>query len=97
MSAGLLLGLTREACAHFSFLLSIPVILGASIFLVTDAYEANIAIDFHILALGVLISAISAWICIYCFLGIIKRIGLMPFVIYRLLLGFLLLWFGFQY
>jgi undecaprenyl-diphosphatase len=96
MAAGLLLGLTREACAQFSFLLSIPVILGASIFLVADAHEANIVIDFHVLGLGMLISAISAWICIYCFLGVIKRMGLMPFVIYRLLLGCLLLWFGLQ-
>lgn len=97
MSAGLLLGLTREACARFSFLLSIPVILGANVFLVADAYEANIVLDFYVLGLGVLISAVSAWVCIYCFLEIIKKIGLMPFVIYRLLLGCLLLWFGFQY
>ena len=45
------------------------------------------------LALGVVIAAVSAYLCIHYFLHFINRIGMMPFVIYRLLLGaFLLLW-----
>ncbi|PHQ84320.1 MAG: undecaprenyl-diphosphatase, partial [Thalassobium sp.] len=42
---------------------------------------------------GVLISAISAWVCIYYFLAFISRIGMLPFVVYRLLLGGMLLLF----
>jgi undecaprenyl-diphosphatase len=39
------------------------------------------------LLLGVLLSAISAGLCIHYFLRLIDRIGMLPFVIYRVLLG----------
>jgi undecaprenyl-diphosphatase len=46
------------------------------------------------IGLAASISAISAYICIYFFLALINRIGMMPFVVYRLLLGaILLIWF----
>lgn len=40
---------------------------------------------------GAVIAAISAWTCIHLFLKWIARIGMMPFVIYRLVLGVALL------
>ena len=36
---------------------------------------------------GVLLSAITAWICIHLFLNLIEKIGFTPFVIYRVLLS----------
>ena len=42
------------------------------------------------IAVGV--SALAGWACIAAFLALLQRIGLMPFVIYRLLLGALLFW-----
>jgi len=44
------------------------------------------------LFLGTIIAAISAFICIYYFLAYINKISMTPFVIYRLLLGVVLLW-----
>ncbi len=44
------------------------------------------------LALGSLLSGISAYLCIHYFLAFIRRIGMQPFVIYRLFLGALLLY-----
>lgn len=92
MTAGLLMGLSREASSRFSFLLSIPVILLAG------GYEASkmtvtdwVSIEISFLVLGVLLSAITAFACIHVFLKLIERIGMMPFVIYRLFLGGLLL------
>jgi undecaprenyl-diphosphatase len=41
---------------------------------------------------GVIISAMTAFGCIHIFLKVIERIGMMPFVIYRFLLGAVLLW-----
>ena len=41
---------------------------------------------------GVAVSGISAYLCIHFFLSFIQRIGMQPFVAYRLLLGALLLW-----
>ena len=42
--------------------------------------------------LGVVIAALTGWMCIAAFLALVRRIGLVPFVIYRLALGFVLLW-----
>ncbi|MBS5830421.1 MAG: undecaprenyl-diphosphatase, partial [Campylobacter concisus] len=44
------------------------------------------------IALGVIISAVSAYICVKLFMGIISRIRMLPFVIYRLILGAFLLY-----
>lgn len=95
MTAGLMLGLKREACARFSFLLSIPVILGAGLLATLDLLNANEAVDWYALLYGAAFSFVSAYLCIYLFLSWISRIGMLPFVIYRLALGAVLLWFVF--
>ena len=95
MTAGLLMGLDRESCARFSFLLSIPVILGAGLLATWDLLQAKEAVDWAALFYGAAFSFVSAYLCIYLFLSWISRIGMLPFVIYRILLGALLLWFVF--
>ncbi len=91
ITAGLLLGLDREAAARFSFLLSIPVILGASILLFMELLGSPADVDWTMLSVGAALSFVSAYTCIYLFLSWINRIGMLPFVIYRLVLGFFLL------
>jgi len=49
-------------------------------------------VDWYALLLGTTVSAVSAFLCIHFFLRLIERMGMMPFVIYRLLLGGVLLW-----
>ncbi|MEW9798355.1 undecaprenyl-diphosphate phosphatase [Alteromonas sp. CYL-A6] len=93
MTAGLMLGLDRESCARFSFLLSIPVILGAGTLATLDLVSEPHHIDWAILGYGALFSFVSAYACIYLFLSWISRIGMLPFVIYRLILGVGLLFF----
>lgn len=95
MTAGLMLGLDRESCARFSFLLSIPTILGAGLFAVKDLLEEQAAVDWSALLYGVGFSFVSAYLCIFLFLSWISRIGMLPFVIYRLLLGAVLIAFIF--
>lgn len=92
MTAGLMMGLTKEASSRFSFLLSIPVIILAG------GYEASkmtaqdwAATDLGLLILAVALSAATAFIVIHVFLKLIERMGMMPFVIYRMVLGALLL------
>lgn len=91
MTAGLMLGLTRESAARFSFLLSIPIILAAGSFATYDLLETPSAVDWNALLFGAVCSFIAAYLCIYLFLNWISRIGMLPFVIYRLVLGFILL------
>lgn len=91
MTAGMLLGLTPTAAARFSFLLSIPVILLAGGLSALEVAEGNDPLVWGDLALGALLAAISAYFCIHYFLKLVTRIGMMPFIIYRLLLGVVLL------
>lgn len=95
MTAGLMLGLTREAAARFSFLLSIPTILGSSILIGKDLVGAGGGVDWNAIGISIALAAITAWLCIHYFLAYIERMGMQPFVIYRLLLGaviFYLIW-----
>lgn len=96
MTAGLMMGLSREAAARFSFLLSIPIILAAGSFSTLDLVSEGSSVDWGALLYGAGFSFVAAYTCIYLFLGWISRIGMLPFVIYRLLLGVILLIFVFQ-
>ncbi|GMR00709.1 MAG: undecaprenyl-diphosphate phosphatase [Gammaproteobacteria bacterium] len=91
ITAGLMLGLTAQAAARFSFLLSIPVIVLAGGVETLDYLEVANAGDMNDLIYGAFISALSAYMCIHLFLMLLERIGMTPFVIYRLLLGVVLL------
>ncbi|MDH3979527.1 MAG: undecaprenyl-diphosphate phosphatase [Gammaproteobacteria bacterium] len=92
MTAGLALGLSRTAAARFSFLLSIPVIAMAGVYETGKLVQQSAPVDWGAISLGALVSAVSAWLCIHLFLQLIERIGMWPFVVYRLLLGTVLLW-----
>lgn len=91
MTAALLLGMTREASARFSFLLAVPTIAIAGLWKAKDLIGGDVDVDFVALGVGVVVSAVSAFICIHFFLKAIERLGSVPFVIYRLLLGAYLL------
>lgn len=92
MTAGLALGMTRSAAARFSFLLSIPLIVLAGGYEALKLVQQPGPVDWQAILTGALISAISAWLCIHYFLKLIERIGMLPFVVYRLLLGAALFW-----
>lgn len=90
ITAGLLLGLTREAAARYSFLLSIPIIVLSGLGVTRDLLESVDPVDWTALGLGTAIASVSAFLCIHLFLAFINRIGMLPFVLYRLALGALL-------
>lgn len=87
MTVALMMGLTRQAAARFSFLLSIPIILLAGGLKGFDLATTGATVDWGGMALGVLVSCLSALVCIHLFLKLLDRIGMLPFVIYRLILG----------
>ena len=93
MTMGLYLGLSRENAARFSFLLSIPAIAMAGSYLTLKLVTSTEAVDWQAIALGSSLAFISAYACIHYFLILVSKLGMMPFVIYRLILGAGLLWF----
>ena len=90
MTAALALGFDRNSAARFSFLMAIPIIS------LSGGYKAlqllsQQSVAWASIALGTIMSGLTAYFCIHAFLRLIDRIGMMPFVIYRLLLGVLLI------
>ena len=92
ISAGLFLGLSRQAAARFSFLMAIPAVGAAGTFGIAEMLREQTHLDWGDFALAVVCSGLSAFACIAVFLKLIDRIGMTPFVIYRLALGAVLLW-----
>ncbi|MGD8783173.1 MAG: undecaprenyl-diphosphate phosphatase [Thioalkalispiraceae bacterium] len=91
MTAGLLLGFTRQAAARFSFLLSIPAILMAGGYKSIKLLELP-EVDWLSISLGIVLSAITAYLCIHYFLKLLDKMGMLPFVVYRIILGVILLY-----
>lgn len=92
ITAGRFLGLTPDAAARFSFLLAIPIVGAAGSYGVLRVIMGDANIDWFQFVLAMAFSAVAGWVCIAAFLTLLKRVGLMPFVIYRLVLGLVLLW-----
>lgn len=91
MSAAMLLGFSRVAAARFSFLLSIPVIILAGGLKVLELIQADTLVHWGELLSAVILSGISAYVCIFFFLKLISKSSMLPFVFYRLALGVFLL------
>lgn len=91
ITAALLLGLSRVSAARFSFLLSIPTIAGAALLTGLDLLRAGNDAHWGALAAGALLSGSAAYLCIAAFIALVERTGMLPYVIYRLALGAVLL------
>ena len=91
ITAALFLGYHPAAATRFSFLLSVPVIGGAVVLMLATmgSGESSLSGGAAFTAFG--ISAIFAYATIKVFMYWVERVGLMPFVLYRLALG-LVLW-----
>ena len=92
ITAALLLNMSRQDAARFSFLLSIPVIGSAGVLKTWELLSAGVPFDWQHMALGTLVSGITAYCCIALFLRLLDRVGMMPFVYYRVALAGVLYW-----
>lgn len=92
ITAGRLLGFSPEAAARFSFLLAIPVVAGAGIYGALRVANGNGGLHWPEFLLAFAFAALAGWICIAAFLALLRRVGLLPFILYRLALGLVLLW-----
>jgi len=95
ITAALLLGLSRVEAAKFSFLLAIPTIAGAQLLLSLDLAAGNLDTDLAKVAAGAALAGVSAYLGIHYFMQLVERTGMLPYVLYRLVLGLVL--FGLVY
>jgi undecaprenyl-diphosphatase len=90
MTAGRALGYLRPDAARFSFLLSIPATAAAGVLILGDALEKHQPIGLDALITGGL-TFLTALATIAFLMAIIRRHSFLPFVVYRVLLGAVLL------
>jgi undecaprenyl-diphosphatase len=92
LTAGLMLGFERAEAARLSFLLGLPAIALAGL---KEIYELHkVHLDAHgwsILAVGLVVASISAFFAIWGLMRILENFSSWPFVIYRFLLGVVIL------
>ncbi len=91
LTAGMAMGLTRQAAAKFSFLMAAPVILIAGVWEGHQLISDPRPVDWLKLFVAIGLSASIAFLCIRYFLRYLERFSLMPFVWYRLVLGVIIL------
>jgi undecaprenyl-diphosphatase len=91
ITAGLFRNLSREAAARFSFLLAVPVMTAAGLAELAGYADNTAPLDTRAMVLGLVISALTGLACIHFFLKWLTRYGVLPYVLYRLALGAVLL------
>jgi undecaprenyl-diphosphatase len=91
ISMGLFLGYERAACARFAFLLAIPAVLGAGLFEWPAALGAEREYDLGPLLLATVLAFVVGYAVIAWLMRWLERGSYLPFVIYRVVLGVLVL------
>ncbi|ROQ27284.1 undecaprenyl-diphosphatase [Streptomyces sp. PanSC19] len=90
ISGGLFMGYTREAAARYSFLLAIPAVLASGVFELKDASESG-HVSWGPTIFATVIAFAVGYAVIAWFMKFITTKSFMPFVIYRIALGILLI------
>ncbi len=93
MMAARALGYSRIDATRFAFLLGIPAILGASVLKLADIVWGDPTIDIELFAYGSLISFAVSYLVIVIMLRLLERISFLPFALYRIIIGIVLLLF----
>ena len=95
MAAGLFRGMNRETAARFSFLLSTPLIAGACLKKGMEIHHAGIPADMRMPFLfGIIVSAVVGYAVIAVLIRYLERRTFTVFVVYRVILGVVLLAVG---
>src|SRR6202162_1948828 len=92
LTAALALGFKRDEAARFSFLLGLPAIALAALEEIWELHKAHLdAQGWSILAVGLVVASVSAFVAIWALMRVLERYSAWPFVVYRGVLGALLL------
>ncbi|WP_407922701.1 undecaprenyl-diphosphate phosphatase [Anaerococcus urinomassiliensis] len=91
----MILGLSREAAAEFSFFLAIPTMLGATLLKVVKNVHGFTGSQWLLIVVGMVLSFIVAYVVIKKFMEYISKHDFIPFGIYRIILAAVVfLYFG---
>ena len=88
---GLLAGLDRKTSSDFSFLLAIPVMGAVSGYDLLKHYHEFAGVNWNAYVVGFVVAFVVAYITVKLFLVFIQKFSFVPFGIYRIIFGILLL------
>ncbi len=88
---GMLLGLSRKAATEFSFYLAIPTLIGAGVYSLYKERALLSVADIPLFVVGLVVSFIAAWLCIYWLLRYIATHTFVGFAWYRIAFGLVVL------
>jgi len=92
LTGALFLGLKRDEAARFSFLLGLPAIALAGLKELLTLYKAHIPMEaWSVLIVGLIVGCISSFVAIWGLMRFLERFSTWPFVIYRVVLGVVIL------
>ena len=92
ITGSLFLSYKKSEAAKYSLMLSIPTILGALIFSFSEINTLKEDVSILTTFIAFLTTFIVSYLSISLFLGLVKKLGYLPFIVYRLILGITLLW-----
>lgn len=87
ISGGMLMGVSRYAASEFSFILAVPMMMGATVLDLYKSWGFLSLSDLPMFGVGFVTAFIVALIAIKTFLQLIKRISFIPFAIYRFIVA----------
>jgi len=90
ITAALILGFNRQAASRLSFLLAIPITALAAAAKIAEVAMDSSVTDWLALLIGSVTSFLTAILAIHYFLKFLNQFGMMPYVIYRLILAVIL-------
>jgi undecaprenyl-diphosphatase len=91
LAAGMIMGLKKETAMDFSFIMSIPVILGSAVLGVKDLIESPVTPDFLVLIIGMIAAGFSGYFAVKFMLDFFKKHSLVWFSIYVAVAGLFVL------
>ncbi|MBN1395335.1 MAG: undecaprenyl-diphosphate phosphatase [Pirellulales bacterium] len=89
---GMIVGVDRKAATEYSFFAAVPIMCAATLYEFYKSYSVFEAAQLQILAIGFVVSFISAWVAVKTFIRFLARHTLVPFGWYRLAVGGAVLW-----
>jgi len=87
----MLLGFNRKAATEFSFFLAIPMLFGAAVYDLYKNHHLLSVADIPLFTVGLVVSWLSAWVCVRWLLRFVGNHTFVPFAWYRIVFGLLVL------
>jgi len=96
IAGGMLVGLSREVSASFTFIMAVPIMFAASLYDLYKHYKVLNSDDFAILALGFVVAGIVAYLSVKWFVRFVGRHNLSGFAWYRIALAVFTVWYFYR-